>query len=684
MTSKEQNAAKSSISPVLFMTVDGTPMSFYLRPGPVKVKLQPLITAGGGELCNVQQPGAILLMDPTEENSINETTAHWYVSTNYINDCIEKNIQLNLEDYKLDSSTARKYPTRVSNSNKLNYTALSGGRQHYTPEEDAAILSSVSKYKTGLGGNIIWKEMEKQGVTRHSWQSMKYRYHSRLSKKDVDQWTVDNEPTVQEAENQEDKNQEPKFEKPSTAQDTSAPHRYDTESESREDNVPPAKIIQPDIVEGQLTAENDLENTDEAHPPTSPQPELTALCPAKDCQFFPAESSETQRVVPTPDEIPPTDSPQSISLLDACDALEASHVKHKHPHRLRSAHRQLLLNGFPSPDVGGGQPASSGRPLLESPKPSRKTKSSVQSPQHNATAVEEPSSKKIKGDNVTTAAEVHQDAEPETTPPDCSGTEAASTAQKKGKEGKKKDKRKLGILEMATKEFESESDGDDDPTEESQMETEPENSPKAVPGCSTSHPGASLEFGCERGADSQENLQENRRNIEAQENVQEIQISLCNGGLKVAAGSAAPATSKAHLFIFDRESQDVESQDAEAQAVLAKRAAAPARPPETANAGSTLSLSQMQLEEDKQRIRELMEETKQDLVTVAKALLKTSGDFSEAHKLLLDLLPNSGTLWQCSDDERLISGDPAVRLQLQEKYGEELLAKRVVFLELER
>lgn len=54
-------------------------MSFYLRPGPVKVKLQPLITAGGGTLCKVQQPGAILLMDPTEECSTNDTAAHWYV-----------------------------------------------------------------------------------------------------------------------------------------------------------------------------------------------------------------------------------------------------------------------------------------------------------------------------------------------------------------------------------------------------------------------------------------------------------------------------------------------------------------------------------------------------------------------------------------------------------------------------
>lgn len=79
MMSKEHDVAKSSISPLLFMTLEGEPMTFFLRPGPIKVKLQPLITAGGGDLCRVQQPGAILLMDPTEEGSINETTAHWYV-----------------------------------------------------------------------------------------------------------------------------------------------------------------------------------------------------------------------------------------------------------------------------------------------------------------------------------------------------------------------------------------------------------------------------------------------------------------------------------------------------------------------------------------------------------------------------------------------------------------------------
>lgn len=77
MPSKQQDVAKSNISPVLFLTVDGEPMSFFLRPGPVKRTLQPLITAGGGLMCSVQQPGAILLIDPKERGSIPETTAHW-------------------------------------------------------------------------------------------------------------------------------------------------------------------------------------------------------------------------------------------------------------------------------------------------------------------------------------------------------------------------------------------------------------------------------------------------------------------------------------------------------------------------------------------------------------------------------------------------------------------------------
>lgn len=69
------------------------------------------------------------------------------------------------------------------------------GRLAYTTEDDAAILSYVSKRRTEIGGNCLWQEMEKQRVTSHSWQSMKYRYRVRLAKK---QWEAVDVPTIEE------------------------------------------------------------------------------------------------------------------------------------------------------------------------------------------------------------------------------------------------------------------------------------------------------------------------------------------------------------------------------------------------------------------------------------------------------------------------------------------------------
>lgn len=139
---------------------------------------------------------------------------------------------------------------------------------------------------------------------------------------------------------------------------------------------------------------------------------------------------------------------------------------------------------------------------------------------------------------------------------------------------------------------------DDDPREEPSLETE--NSTKAIPGCSTWGPTASTPVTCERRADSPEN-RENGRNNEAEENGQENQTSQQEEGFQ-----AVPVPSKAHLFIFDRESQDVES-----QSIFAERPAALARLQQTTNSEAAHSLSQIQLEEDRQRIRKLMEETKQ-------------------------------------------------------------------------
>uniref|UniRef100_H2URR4 Telomeric repeat-binding factor 2-interacting protein 1 n=1 Tax=Takifugu rubripes TaxID=31033 RepID=H2URR4_TAKRU len=106
MVFKQKDVTNSEISPVLFMDVDGQPMNFFLCPGPVKRKLQPLIVAGGGVLCSVQQPGSILLIDPAAGSSIPENATHWYVSTQYILDCIKNNEQLDVESYRLNPVTA--------------------------------------------------------------------------------------------------------------------------------------------------------------------------------------------------------------------------------------------------------------------------------------------------------------------------------------------------------------------------------------------------------------------------------------------------------------------------------------------------------------------------------------------------------------------------------------------------
>lgn len=43
----------------------------------------------------------------------------------------------------------------------------------------------------------------------------------------------------------------------------------------------------------------------------------------------------------------------------------------------------------------------------------------------------------------------------------------------------------------------------------------------------------------------------------------------------------------------------------------------------------------------------------------------------------------SGPIWDRHDDNLLLSADPKVRQQLQDKYGEEALVKRILFLEVE-
>ncbi|NWR27038.1 TE2IP protein, partial [Tachuris rubrigastra] len=68
----------------LFLWDDGRPMRFYVRPGVSKMRLAPLVLAGGGRLCRVQEPGAVLLAEP------GKAAPGGAVSTEYVTECLER------------------------------------------------------------------------------------------------------------------------------------------------------------------------------------------------------------------------------------------------------------------------------------------------------------------------------------------------------------------------------------------------------------------------------------------------------------------------------------------------------------------------------------------------------------------------------------------------------------------
>lgn len=106
----------------------------------------------------------------------------------------------------------------------------------------------------------------------------------------------------------------------------------------------------------------------------------------------------------------------------------------------------------------------------------------------------------------------------------------------------------------------------------------------------------------ETGPDPQENLPESQASNDCIPDT-----DLPNAAPAVPAGSEPTgASAKAHLFIFDSESQEEDS-----QSVYADCLAAPSNSQPAVDKGAGFSLTQTQLEEDKQRIRDLMNQTAQ-------------------------------------------------------------------------
>lgn len=166
----------STTSAVLFLNVKREPMRFFIRPGPTKVQLQPLILNGGGVLCRTQEPNAILLADPSDITAAVESASHFYISTQYVHDCVAQNQQLDIENYRF--SNLQPVQTRATSRKQQGM-----GRMGYSLEDDATILNFIAKHQKEAKGNRIWQQMEHQRITSHSWQSMRDRFLKHLQHK---------------------------------------------------------------------------------------------------------------------------------------------------------------------------------------------------------------------------------------------------------------------------------------------------------------------------------------------------------------------------------------------------------------------------------------------------------------------------------------------------------------------
>lgn len=646
MPATRKGVVQSSVLPVLFKSVEGKPMSFYLRPGPLKRQLKQLITAGGGTVSNVQQPGSILLVDPEERCSIPQSATHRYVSTQYIHDCMEKNEQLNLEDYRLTPIVAQRQSARLSSRGSS--PSLSEGRLPYTPQEDAAILEYVNNHKSEVGGNRLWKEMEQQRLTAHSWQSMKKRYQMRLAKNQME----DEAQTAQSEEKEvEEKAEDPDVQKPE--EETASPQKHPAETDPtqvEEQSVPAGSHSENKGAEDdELQADGPLAETSDTPQAEGPHVDVQAEDEASAEEAAQPEGDEPQLQAAAPPETPPRSSNRKLK-----DKQKASPGPASSPRRMTRRRLELEASSSPQP-LGEKLQSSSSTPP---PQISERGESAVMPNQQEAGTSGEPPPKKSRGENAKPLTESESedsddadtleslesdesDPEPQIAP---EPKQKRPQRAKEPKQKRPKQKRPMGLLELAASEFDtgsSEDEASDQAAARKSLPWPPEG--YRVPGW------APL--------------------------LTSVSPAVAEPALFLPPiPESTSAMSTPHLFIFHEESQELVDPSLSA--------APPHAPP--AGGAAALSLTQVQLEEDMQMIRELMALSEQDLETVTKALLRTGGDTSAALELLLNPSSAPGPFWSCADDSGLLSSDPDVLRELQNKYGEEEVAKRIAFLEVER
>ncbi|XP_043844642.1 telomeric repeat-binding factor 2-interacting protein 1 [Dromiciops gliroides] len=243
----------------LFVREDGSSMSFYVRPSPVKRRLSTYILHGGGTLCRVQEPEAVLLAPPGEAQA--EASGD-FISTQYITDCVERNERLDLEDYRLGRPPAQRELESPEASPGEPEEVSGEPEEAYTEAEDQAIVRYVrdnAHSPSTLAGTNLWKALEKAALMQRPWQSMKDRYLKYL--KGLEHRLLEEDepsgPSLKLKRKAEET--EPADSEPQKKKAPDLPEEDSTEEQVQESKTPEEDVLCP---ENQEVEDSEVQNPD--------------------------------------------------------------------------------------------------------------------------------------------------------------------------------------------------------------------------------------------------------------------------------------------------------------------------------------------------------------------------------------------------------------------------------------
>ncbi|XP_046363117.1 telomeric repeat-binding factor 2-interacting protein 1-like isoform X5 [Haliotis rufescens] len=167
-------AENFKFSRTLFISENGHPVTFYMRPCSERKRLKPMIEHGGGSVSSKQTKTCIKLLEPG-----GSVTTGGFIKSEFVLCCVKEN-------KLVDMTKFRCVPGRVPSSdddlsparNIIRTKRPVKGRQKYTREEDWKIVSYLVRERryNEVNGRKVWQDMELFEVSMHPGESMRTHY----------------------------------------------------------------------------------------------------------------------------------------------------------------------------------------------------------------------------------------------------------------------------------------------------------------------------------------------------------------------------------------------------------------------------------------------------------------------------------------------------------------------------